>query len=82
MNGRIFLLDGLDYPERLNAGVELTDRMVDKGFADHTALIGNGVAELTRSSPTGPTGWRMRWSRATASSPASSIPRMAIPRFS
>ncbi|MCC2687822.1 MAG: 2-aminobenzoate-CoA ligase, partial [Rhizobiaceae bacterium] len=26
----------------LNAGVELTDRMVEKGFGDHTALIGNG----------------------------------------
>jgi 2-aminobenzoate-CoA ligase len=30
------------YPERLNVGVELTDRMVEKGFGDHTALIGNG----------------------------------------
>ncbi len=30
------------YPEWLNAAVELTDRMVDKGFGDHTALIGNG----------------------------------------
>ncbi|MDW6024690.1 AMP-binding protein [Mesorhizobium sp. BAC0120] len=37
-----FLLDGFDYPEHLNAGVELTDRMVEKGFGDHTALIGNG----------------------------------------
>jgi hypothetical protein len=37
-----FLLDGLYYPERLNAGVELTDCMVDKGFGDHTAFIGNG----------------------------------------
>ena len=37
-----FLLEGFDYPERLNAGVELTDRMVEKGFGDHTALIGNG----------------------------------------
>ncbi|MCY6381320.1 AMP-binding protein [Hoeflea prorocentri] len=35
-------LSGFDYPDRLNAGVELTDVMVDKGFADHTALIGNG----------------------------------------
>lgn len=35
-------LSGFDYPERLNAAVELTDVMVDKGFADHTALIGNG----------------------------------------
>src|SRR4249919_3544326 len=30
------------YPEYLNAGVELTDRMLEKGFGDHTALIGNG----------------------------------------
>ncbi|MEO0363081.1 MAG: AMP-binding protein, partial [Pseudomonadota bacterium] len=37
-----FLLDGFDYPPYLNAGVELTDRMVEKGFGDHTALIGNG----------------------------------------
>ena len=37
-----FLLDGFEYPETLNAGYELTDAMVDKGFGDHTALIGNG----------------------------------------
>ncbi|MEX0316411.1 MAG: AMP-binding protein [Ruegeria sp.] len=37
-----FLLDGFDYPERLNVGVELTDAMVGKGYGDHTALIGNG----------------------------------------
>jgi 2-aminobenzoate-CoA ligase len=30
------------YPEYLNAAVELTDRMVDRGFGDHVALIGNG----------------------------------------
>ncbi len=30
------------YPDYINAGVELTDRMVEKGFGDHTALIGNG----------------------------------------
>jgi 2-aminobenzoate-CoA ligase len=36
------LLDGFDYPEWLNAAVELTDRMVDRGFGDHVALIGNG----------------------------------------
>ncbi len=36
------LLDGFDYPERLNAAVELTDAMVERGFGDHTALIGNG----------------------------------------
>jgi 2-aminobenzoate-CoA ligase len=35
-------LDGFDYPELLNAGVELTDRMVARGFGDHVALIGNG----------------------------------------
>ncbi|MFV0490627.1 MAG: AMP-binding protein [Pseudorhodobacter sp.] len=33
---------GFDYPEWLNVGVELTDRMVERGFGDHTALIGNG----------------------------------------
>lgn len=37
-----FLLDGFHYPDYLNAAVELTDVMVDKGFGDHTALIGNG----------------------------------------
>ena len=36
------LLDHFDYPDRLNAAVELTDRMVAKGFGDRTALIGNG----------------------------------------
>ncbi|MBN8290597.1 AMP-binding protein [Rhodobacter sp. NTK016B] len=35
-------LDGFDYPDRLNAGVELTDAMVAKGHGDRTALIGNG----------------------------------------
>jgi 2-aminobenzoate-CoA ligase len=39
-----FLLDReeFQYPEYLNVGVELTDRMVARGFGDHTALIGNG----------------------------------------
>ena len=36
------LLDGFAYPDRLNAGVELTDAMVARGFGDNTALIGNG----------------------------------------
>jgi 2-aminobenzoate-CoA ligase len=36
------LLDGFDYPDELNAAVELTDRMVECGFGDHVALIGNG----------------------------------------
>ena len=30
------------YPDYLNAAVELTDRMVEQGFGDRTALIGNG----------------------------------------
>jgi 2-aminobenzoate-CoA ligase len=38
----VLLLDGFDYPEHLNAAVELTDRLVEQGFGDHTALIGNG----------------------------------------
>src|SRR5271156_4378440 len=37
-----FLLEGFEYPEYLNAAVELTDRMVERGFGDHVALIGNG----------------------------------------
>ena len=32
----------VQYADYLNAGVELTDRMVEKGFGDNTALIGNG----------------------------------------
>ncbi|WP_341212359.1 AMP-binding protein [uncultured Limimaricola sp.] len=36
------LLDGFDYPERLNAGVELCDRLVERGMGDRMALIGNG----------------------------------------
>ena len=36
------LLDGFEYPDRLNAAVELTDAMVAKGFGDRVALIGNG----------------------------------------
>ncbi len=35
-------LEGFDYPEWMNAAVELTDRMVERGFGDNTALIGNG----------------------------------------
>jgi 2-aminobenzoate-CoA ligase len=30
------------HPERLNAAVEMTDRMVERGFGDNIALIGNG----------------------------------------
>ena len=32
----------LTYPDYINIGAELTDRMVENGFGDHTALIGNG----------------------------------------
>lgn len=35
-------LAGFDYPDWLNAAVELTDGMVARGFGDHVALIGNG----------------------------------------
>ena len=37
-----FRLEGFDYPEYINAAVELTDRMVERGFGDRTALIGHG----------------------------------------
>jgi 2-aminobenzoate-CoA ligase len=37
-----FLLEGFDYPEHLNAAVEMTDAMVARGFGDRIALIGNG----------------------------------------
>ncbi|MEE9313967.1 MAG: AMP-binding protein [Rhizobiaceae bacterium] len=35
-------LGKFNYPEHLNAAVELTDAIVAKGFGDRTALIGNG----------------------------------------
>lgn len=37
-------LSGFDYPDWLNAGAELTDRMVERGFGDRNALVGNGRA--------------------------------------
>ena len=37
-----FLFEGTGYPDLLNAASELTDRMVERGFGDNTALIGNG----------------------------------------
>jgi len=43
-----FRLAGFDYPERLNIGVELTDRMVQKVLATTPALIANGIAGPTR----------------------------------
>ena len=43
-NGRTFCSTAgiSSIPEYLNAAVELTDRMVERGFGDHIALIGNG----------------------------------------
>jgi 2-aminobenzoate-CoA ligase len=35
-------LPEFQYPDYLNAGVELTDRLVEKGLGDNIALIGNG----------------------------------------
>jgi len=35
-------LAGFDYPQWLNAAVELSDRMVARGFGDRVALVGNG----------------------------------------
>lgn len=35
-------LDHFSYPDWLNAAVELSDRMVERGFGDRVALIGNG----------------------------------------
>jgi 2-aminobenzoate-CoA ligase len=35
-------MQGFDYPDWLNAGVELTDRLVERGMGDNVALIGNG----------------------------------------
>ena len=41
-NGRTCCSTVSAIPSDLNAAVELTDRMVDRGFGDHVALIGNG----------------------------------------
>ena len=37
-----FLTEDFVYPEYINVGRILTDAMVERGFGDHTALIGNG----------------------------------------
>jgi len=55
-----FLLQGFEYPERLNVAVELTDRMVAKGFGDRTALIGNGRQRTYKEL----TDWSNRLARA------------------
>lgn len=36
-----FLLEGNEYPEYINAAVELTDKMVEQGYGDKLALIGD-----------------------------------------
>ena len=41
-NGRISRAIASTIPSELNAAVELTDRMVERGFGDQVALIGNG----------------------------------------
>ena len=43
-NGRNCFSTGRSFniPDYLNAAVELTDRIVEQGFGDHVALIGNG----------------------------------------
>ena len=55
-----FLLEGFSYPKRLNAAVELTDRMVDRGFGDRPALIGNGRQRTYKEL----TDWTNRLARA------------------
>ena len=37
-----YIFDGYEYPEILNVGFELTDKMVLQGYGDNIALIGNG----------------------------------------
>lgn len=37
-----FLTENFNYPEQINVGRILTDGMVEKGFGDNVALIGNG----------------------------------------
>jgi 2-aminobenzoate-CoA ligase len=56
------------YPPYLNVAVELTDRMVEKGFGDHVALIGNGrrrtykeLLDWTNRLATTRRWWRRGW---------------------
>ena len=55
-----FLPGPVDYPERLNVGVELSDRMVRQGFGDHVALIGHGRRRTYKEL----TDWTNRLARA------------------
>lgn len=41
-------LGDFQYPDWLNVGVELTDRMVERGFGDRVALIGKGRTRTYR----------------------------------
>lgn len=50
------------YPDWLNAGVELTDRMVERGFGDHIALIGPAAC---RPAPRASCGWAQAACRRT-----------------
>lgn len=53
-------LEGFDYPDYLNAAVELTDRMVEKGFGERIALVGAGRSRTYREL----TDWTNRLARA------------------
>jgi 2-aminobenzoate-CoA ligase len=55
-----FRLAGFAYPEYVNAAVELTDRMVERGFGDRTALIGHGRRRTYKEL----TDWSNRLARA------------------
>lgn len=44
----VFTLDLFPYPDMMNAAVELTDRMVEKGFGDKLALVGQGRSRTYR----------------------------------
>jgi len=54
------------YPEYLNAAFELTERMVEKGFGDNTALIGNGRRRTYKEL----TDWSNRLAHALVGDPA------------
>ena len=56
----VFLPGPIDYPERVNIGVELSDRMVLAGFGDHAALIGHGRRRTYKEL----TDWTNRLARA------------------
>ena len=55
-----FLPAPVEYPDRLNVGFELSDRMVQGGFGDHVALIGHGRRRTYKEL----TDWTNRLARA------------------